>query len=135
MSMQILDWNRLDGAGRSAALERPRLGARGDIDALALSIIREVRADGDAALKRFAARFDRVQLTDLRVPREEFDAAEKLLSAEQTAALVQAIANVRVFHAAQLSQVRVQHHPHAANRVDLRGDVYNRSEPSAGGHA
>jgi histidinol dehydrogenase len=104
MSMQILDWNRLDGAGRSAALERPRLGARGDIDALALSIIREVRADGDAALKRFAARFDRVQLTDLRVPREEFDAAEKLLSAEQTAALVQAIANVRVFHAAQLSE-------------------------------
>jgi histidinol dehydrogenase len=103
MTMQILDWSRLDAAGRATALERPRLESRSDIDALALSIIREVRADGDAALLRFAARFDRVQLTSLRVPKEEFDAAEALLSAEQTAALKTAIANVRAFHSAQLA--------------------------------
>lgn len=102
--MQILDWETLDAEGRVAALERPRLGARGDIDALALSIIREVRADGDAALKRFAKRFDRVELTDLRVSQEEMDAAESALTPEQLDALKQAIANVRAFHTAQLAQ-------------------------------
>ena len=104
MTMQILDWNSLDAAGRLAALERPRLGSRGDVDALAQSIIREVRADGDAALKRFAARFDRVELTDLRVSQAEFEDAETKLSDVQKAALEQAIANVRAFHAAQLGQ-------------------------------
>ena len=102
--MQILDWETLDAEGRVAALERPRLGARGDIDALALSIIREVRADGDAALKRFAKRFDRVELTDLRVSQAEMDAAESALTPEQLDALKQAIANVRAFHTAQLAQ-------------------------------
>jgi histidinol dehydrogenase len=102
--MQILDWDTLDTAARVAALERPRLGARADIDALALSIIREVRADGDAALKRFAARFDRVVLEDLKVSQAEMDAAQSLLTGKQVAALQQAIANVRAFHQAQLAQ-------------------------------
>jgi histidinol dehydrogenase len=102
--MQIVDWNSLDAAGRQAALERPRLGARGDVDALALSIIREVRQDGDAALLRFAERFDRVKMDTLRVAEEEFDAAEATLTAVQRQALDQAIANVRAFHALQLGQ-------------------------------
>jgi histidinol dehydrogenase len=102
--MQILHWDELDEAARSAALERPRLGARADVDALALSIIREVRADGDAALLRFAARFDRVQLSELRVSPEEFAAAETQLTRAQVEALQRAIDNVRAFHAAQLAQ-------------------------------
>ncbi len=102
--MQIVDWNSLDAAGRQTALERPRLGARGDVDALALSIIREVRQDGDAALLRFAERFDRVKMDTLRVAEEEFDAAEATLTAVQRQALDQAIANVRAFHALQLGQ-------------------------------
>ncbi len=104
MSMQILDWSNLDADGRIEALERPKLGSRADVDALAQSIIREVRADGDAALKRFASRFDRVELASLRVTPEEFDAAEQMLTDEQKEALKTAIANVRAFHAAQLAQ-------------------------------
>ncbi|MEY4761288.1 MAG: hypothetical protein RLZZ200_1144 [Pseudomonadota bacterium] len=104
MTMQILNWSQLDDAGRVEALERPKLGSRADVDALAQSIIREVRAEGDAALKRFAARFDRVELKSLRVTPEEFDAAEKLLTDGQKAALKTAIANVRAFHQAQLAQ-------------------------------
>ncbi|MGC4027854.1 MAG: hypothetical protein QM696_03115 [Steroidobacteraceae bacterium] len=52
--MQILDWNGLDEAGRAAALARPRIGTRSDVEQLARSIIGEVRTDGDAALLRFA---------------------------------------------------------------------------------
>ncbi|HEV7631680.1 MAG TPA: histidinol dehydrogenase, partial [Steroidobacteraceae bacterium] len=103
--MQILDWEQLDQAGRTAALERPRQDARADIEALARSIIREVRADGDAALRRFAARFDRAELTDLRVSPAEFQHAATQLTTEQTAALAQAIDNVRRFHVAQMPGV------------------------------
>jgi histidinol dehydrogenase len=100
--MQILDWQLLDTAAREAALARPRLEGRGDIDTLARSIIREVRADGDETLRRLAARFDRATLTSLKVAPEEFDAAEKALSPAQIAALEIAIDNVQRFHAAQL---------------------------------
>ena len=47
---------------RRRALARPRLESRSDVETLARSIIREVRTDGDAALLRFAERFDRAQL-------------------------------------------------------------------------
>jgi len=100
--MQIIDWQNLDASGRSDALSRPRLEARGDIDTLARSIIREVRMDGDAALLKFAARFDRATLTSLKVAPAEFDAAERILKPAQISALETAIDNVRRFHAAQL---------------------------------
>lgn len=100
--MQIIDWQTLDTAARDAALARPRLEGRGDIDNLARSIIREVRADGDMALRRLAERFDRATLTTLKVSAEEFDAAENALTPRQLAALDVAIDNVRRFHAAQL---------------------------------
>jgi histidinol dehydrogenase len=102
--MQILDWNALDAAARTAALERPNLGGRGDIDQRAADIIATVRRDGDAALLDFAARFDKVTLQSLQVTPQEFDDAESALTAPQRAALVQAIANVRAFHSAQLGQ-------------------------------
>ncbi len=101
--MQIFDWSQLDAAGRKQALARPRLESQADIEQLARSIIREVRKEGDAALLAYAARFDRAQLESVRVPPEEFDAAEKLLDAKQIAALEVAIDNVRRFHAAQLA--------------------------------
>ncbi|HWL61530.1 MAG TPA: histidinol dehydrogenase [Steroidobacteraceae bacterium] len=101
--MQILNWNDLDVAGRRAALARPRLDSLHDVEQLARSIIKEVRRDGDAALLRFAERFDRAKLASLQVTPEEFDYAETQLERKQTAAIETAIDNVRRFHAAQLS--------------------------------
>ncbi len=103
-TLSILNWSDLDAAGRTAALARPRLAARGDVEALAASIVREVRQDGDAALLRFAARYDKVKLDSLRVPKAEFDAAADQLTADQRAAIERAIDNVERFHAAQLPQ-------------------------------
>jgi histidinol dehydrogenase len=100
--MQTLDWKSLDEAGRMAALARPQLESRGDVVELARSIIREVRADGDAALLRFAARFDRAKLDSVEVSAAEFDVAEGKLGAEQLAAIDTAIDNVRRFHVAQM---------------------------------
>jgi histidinol dehydrogenase len=100
--MQILNWSELDAEGRRRALARPRLESQQDVETLARSIIREVRKDGDAALLRFAERFDRAQLDGVQVSPAEFDAAEGKLDARQIAAIETAIDNVRRFHAAQL---------------------------------
>lgn len=101
--MLTLNWNELDAAGRRQALGRPRLDSLHDVEQLARSIIKEVRKDGDAALLRFAARFDRAQLAALQVTPEEFDFAETQLNERQIAAIETAIDNVRRFHAAQLA--------------------------------
>ena len=96
-------WAGLDEAGRRAALARPEAARRDTLSAEVARIIAEVRRDGDAALLRFAERFDGVTLGALRVPAAEFDAAEAALTEEQRAALRVAIDNVRAFHAAQLA--------------------------------
>ena len=96
-------WAELDEPGRRAALARPEAAGRDSLAADVAAIVAEVRRDGDAALRRFAARFDGVTLAGLRVPLSEFDAAEARLSDPQRAALRTAIENVRAFHAAQLA--------------------------------
>lgn len=101
--MLTLDWNELGAAERREALARARLDSLHDVEQLARSIIKEVRRDGDAALLRFAERFDRAQLASLKVTPAEFDHAEGQLDARQLAAIETAIDNVRRFHAAQLS--------------------------------
>jgi histidinol dehydrogenase len=95
-------WAELDEPGRIAALARPEAAQRATLAEQVAAIIDETRRDGDAALLRFAERFDGVRLAALRVPAAEFDAAEEALSSEQRAALRIAIDNVRAFHAAQL---------------------------------
>jgi len=97
------DWAQLDEPGRAAALARPEAARRESLAAEVARIIAEVRRDGDEALLRCAQRFDGVTLDALRVPAEEFDAAEASLTPAQRAALKVAIDNVRAFHAAQLA--------------------------------
>ncbi|MZQ82648.1 histidinol dehydrogenase [Paenibacillus sp. 5J-6] len=64
-------------------------------------IIEEVRQDGDAALRRMAKEFDRVEVAELRVSDEEIQAAYAQVDAEFLAALRQAAANIRAFHEKQ----------------------------------
>ena len=97
-------WASLDAAGRAAALARPEAAQREALAAQVAGIIAETRRDGDAALRRFALRFDGVELATLRVPVADFDAAEASLSEIQRAALRTAIENVHAFHAAQLPE-------------------------------
>jgi histidinol dehydrogenase len=66
-------------------------------------IVREVRERGDAALLEFTRRFDGVAAQAIEVTPAEFAAAETALNAEQRAAIDRAIANVRRFHEAQIS--------------------------------
>ena len=77
-----------------------------DVDLAVRDIIRAVRGDGDAALVRLSARFDRVDLArlGLRVTAEEIAAARTACRAEDLAALRLAHARIKSFHERQIPE-------------------------------
>ena len=99
--MELLDWQQLDSAARTAALARPPATTSAEVVAQARDIIATVRRDGDAALRRYGLEFDGVEPDTLEVPAAELAAAPEALSAEARRALQIAVDNVTTFHAAQ----------------------------------
>lgn len=107
--MKPLVWKKLSASARRAALQRPAQKARKRTAVIVAGILARVRRQGDAALRRFAAKFDGAKLTSLRVSAAEFAAAEKSLKPADRAALRRAYANIRKFHLAQRAKpVRVE---------------------------
>jgi histidinol dehydrogenase len=64
-------------------------------------ILARIKAEGDVAIREFAAQFDHVQLTDLALPQAQLEAAEAQLSDTLKTAIQQAYRNIRRFHEAQ----------------------------------
>lgn len=110
--MRILDWNSLSAAQREQALCRPAQRDAAAITESARGIIDSVRSGGDAAVLTLTEKFSQIRLASLRVTAQEFDAAERRLTAIQKTALDRAIANVHRFHAAQAAKpLRVETAP------------------------
>src|SRR5882757_3930700 len=110
--MQILDWHSLSTSDQQAALQRPAQRDAAGTAAAAERIIDAVRQTGDAALLELTQRYDGVTLKELAVSEQEFEAAERALSAAQHAAIDTAIACVHKFHAAQIPKpLRVETAP------------------------
>jgi histidinol dehydrogenase len=76
-------------------IPRPETG-EGPVDAVR-SILREVRARGDAALLEFTERFDGVRLPSLRVPAEELERAAAATPPALKQAFLEAAGRIRVF--------------------------------------
>lgn len=140
MNLRILEWERLDAAGRRAALARPALGTRADVDASVREIVADVRLRGDDALREYTERFDGVRLEQLTASSEDFAAAERTLRTEEVAALERAVANVTTFHAAQMPQplaietmpgVRCERVVRAVDKVGLYVPAGSAPLPSA----
>lgn len=88
-------------------IARPAIDTTALFDAVR-PIVDAVRERGDAALRELEARFDKVELSDLRVSSEEMEAARQLVSPELQTAIRQAYDNISRFHAAQrFSPIRV----------------------------
>jgi histidinol dehydrogenase len=112
MAMDIYRWSQLTDTLRSALLQRPAVADEKAIRQGTQLIIDQVRKEGDAALFRLTALYDRANLAEFRVPTEEIAEAEAELTAEQLAAIDLAIANVRRFHRAQVpADIRVETMP------------------------
>lgn len=65
------------------------------------SIIATVREEGDSALFSYTEKFDRVNLSNLKVTEEEFTAAYETLDEELVEIIREAAANIRAFHEKQ----------------------------------
>ena len=70
-------------------------------DAVA-DIIKEVRANGDAALFEYSRKFDKVELSSLEVSKEEIDAAFSKVEPEFVEILKEAKENIYAFHSRQV---------------------------------
>lgn len=74
------------------------------IESATAEILQSIRVDGDKALLRYTERFDRVaaeHVSELEIPREDWQAALDGLPASQRTALEDAAARIRAYHARQ----------------------------------
>lgn len=90
----------------------PQILQRPVIDTMVLqnkvrAVLDGVKQNGDAAIKKYTAQFEGLQLDSLSVSEEEIAAAKVLLSNELIAAIETAAANIKTFHAKQVQQPEV----------------------------
>ncbi|WP_172561451.1 histidinol dehydrogenase [Vibrio furnissii] len=102
--MRTVVWQSLSETQQDSILERPAIAEGANITAAVSEVIAKVRAEGDAALLAFTAKFDRVTPESIRVTSDEIDAASARLSDEMKQALEQAYTNIAKFHKAQKPQ-------------------------------
>ncbi len=102
MPLRRAKWNNLDAKQRQALLQRPAVADDTAIRERVLAILGEVKTGGDDALRTLTARLDGVELEDLRVSKEEMEAALASLAPNAVKAIDVAIRNVKRFHEAQV---------------------------------
>lgn len=73
-----------------------------DVTGIVTDIISQVRTRGDAALREYSERFDKVKLSSFEVTAEEMLEAESLVDPEFIRILSEAAENIRAFHRRQV---------------------------------
>ena len=88
--------------------EMQKLLSRGsgleDVAKTVSAVLSDVRTKGDAALREYTAKFDKVELANFEVSEEEFEMALSEISPELLNHLKAAAANIQAFHEAQLPE-------------------------------
>jgi histidinol dehydrogenase len=124
----IVDWSELSAEARDSVLARPALAGSRDVQEVVRDIVGAVRKQGDAAVRQLTRKLDRVDVEDFCVGEDEYAAAERNISPEQSGAIDLAIANVSRFHEAQRTRnvtvetmdgVRCERVSHAIESVGL----------------
>ena len=90
------DWQEL--------LKRPSFDSL-PLEETVKSILSEVKANGDEAVRKFTLQFDKAEINALRVSDTEIDEAGRSLSSELKDAIGTAKNNIEKFHAAQLKEI------------------------------
>ncbi|MBQ7719011.1 MAG: histidinol dehydrogenase, partial [Clostridia bacterium] len=67
-------------------------------------VIDDIRKGGDSALREYTKRFDKVDVSDFRLSREEIDKAVSKVDPELIKTMEKAADNIRAFHEKQLAQ-------------------------------
>lgn len=102
--MQIINFNELDEKQKQEVLKRPAIAAKDEISQIVSSIIKEVREKGDEALIEQALKFDKAQISSIKVSEEELENASSRLDKDLKEAILIAYENIKKFHEAQISK-------------------------------
>lgn len=104
MDIGFYKWAQTDNATKTRIMRR----SEADIDAVMAQvrpIIEDVRTKGDQALIEYAKKFDKCDLTNLKVTEAEFAEARQTLDPQVKAAIDHCAGNVRKFYAEQMRRV------------------------------
>lgn len=96
----LLEWATLGADARDAALRRPTQQVAEQTRAAVATLLADVRARGDDALREITLRFDKVALDRFEVGEDEFAAAEAAVAPELRAAMREAAGRIERFHRA-----------------------------------
>lgn len=102
--MQILHYEKLSKAQREQALQRPVMSVGAEIQAIVANVIKEVREFGDKALIEQALKFDKAQISSIKLSKNEIEKASARLDSSLKEAIKVAYANIKKFHEAQIFQ-------------------------------
>ncbi len=81
--------------------QRPALDNK-NLSASVTAILSDVKKNGDRVLKELTLKFDKVQIDEIQVSKEEIDEAANKISKELSNAIEVAISNIEKFHKSQL---------------------------------
>lgn len=105
----VIDWNAVSEKEQDSLLMRPAVSASDTITAIVTDILKNVKDNGDEALREYNRKFDKTEVGDLLVAPEAFDAAEAALPEALKDAIRVAVSNLTKFHTAQrLAPVSVE---------------------------
>jgi histidinol dehydrogenase len=102
--MQIIRFP--DFSNAAILLARPPADTLGR-QAQVAGMLAAVKAEGDAAVRRFAAQFDGAAPAAFEVPASDFEQAERALPESLKNAIRQAYSNIKTFHATQQEQPQI----------------------------
>jgi histidinol dehydrogenase len=99
-------YKKLNPANYKAVLQRPAMDTTVLFDKVK-TILHDIKTNGDAAVKKYVAQFDKVDLDDFLVSEKELQQAEKQVSSDLKKAIRTAKKNIERFHQKQKSKVEV----------------------------
>ncbi|HOO83661.1 MAG TPA: histidinol dehydrogenase [Prolixibacteraceae bacterium] len=94
----VLDWPSL--------LQRPAFETA-QLNDKVRAVLDDIKANGDAAVQKYTAQFDKVELDNMLVSNDEIAAGAAQLNPELKKAIESAAANIRKFHEAQRFETKV----------------------------
>lgn len=87
-------------------LKRPAIDTT-SLEATVQSVLSDIKANGQSAVKKYTLQFDKVDLENILVSNDEFAIAEKSITTELKQAIQLAKKNIETFHSAQKEKVKI----------------------------
>lgn len=87
-------------------LKRPTFSFR-ELENTVAAILDDIKLNGDAAIRKYALQFDKVNLIDLKVDQKEITEACNAISSDLKKAIESAKANIELFHKNQKEEVKL----------------------------